>query len=143
MSPTTSDYQRLIVVDVPRHFTGVLEIDPVQRRARVQPGVVRNELDLALVSHGLFFAPETSTQISKGLLRNAQRLAIRNVELLKNVVSSESPVVGIEPTGILVFRDEVPGLVPERLVEAANAVAKHALLIDEFIAREADRGRIR
>jgi Fe-S oxidoreductase len=82
-------------------------------------------------------------QISKGLLRDAQRLAIRNVELLKDVVSSETPMVGIEPSAILGFRDEVPDLVPERLVEAANAVAKQALLIDEFIAREADRGRIR
>jgi FAD/FMN-containing dehydrogenase/Fe-S oxidoreductase len=82
-------------------------------------------------------------QISKGLLRDAQKLAIRNVELLKDVVSSETPIVGIEPSAILGFRDEVPDLVPERLVEAANAVAKQALLIDEFIAREADRGRIR
>ena len=82
-------------------------------------------------------------QISKGLLRDAQKLAIRNVELLKDVVSSETPMVGIEPSAILGFRDEVADLVPERLVEAANAVAKQALLIDEFIAREADRGRIR
>jgi FAD/FMN-containing dehydrogenase/Fe-S oxidoreductase len=82
-------------------------------------------------------------QISKGLLRDAQRLAIRNVELLKDVVSSESPLVGIEPSAILGFRDEVLDLVPENLVQAAEALAKHALLIDEFIAREADRGRIR
>jgi len=82
-------------------------------------------------------------QISKGLLRDAQKLAIRNVELLKDVVSSESPLVGIEPSAILGFRDEVPDLVPESLVSAAEELAKHALLIDEFIAREADRGRIR
>jgi Fe-S oxidoreductase len=82
-------------------------------------------------------------QISKGLLRDAQRLAILNVELLKDVVTSETPLVGIEPSAILGFRDEVPDLVPERLVEAATALSKHALLIEEFIAREADRGRIR
>ena len=51
-----------IVVDVSHHLTGILEIDPAQRRVRVQPGVVRNELNLALAPHGLFFAPETSTQ---------------------------------------------------------------------------------
>lgn len=82
-------------------------------------------------------------QISKGLLCDAQRLAIRNVELLANVVTPESPLVGIEPSAILGFRDEVPDLVPERLIEGANALAQHTLLIDEFIAREADRGRIR
>ncbi len=82
-------------------------------------------------------------QISKGLLREARRLAIRNVELLKNVVTPEIPLVGIEPSAILGFRDEVPDLVPERLVSAAISLAKNALLVDEFIAREADRGRIR
>ena len=59
-------------------------------------------------------------QISKGLLRDAQRLAIRNVELLKDVVTSETPLVGIEPSAILGFRDEVPDLVPERLVESSE-----------------------
>ncbi len=50
-----------VVVDVSRHFTRILDIDPGRRRARVQPGVVRNELNLALRPHGLWFAPETST----------------------------------------------------------------------------------
>jgi FAD/FMN-containing dehydrogenase/Fe-S oxidoreductase len=82
-------------------------------------------------------------QISKGLLRNAQRLAVRNVELLKDVIAADTPLIGIEPSAILGFRDEVPDLVPAHLVSAAKALAKHALLIDEFIAREADLGRIR
>ena len=51
-----------IVVDVSRHFNRIIEIDAKQGRVRVQPGVVRNELNLALVPHGIFFAPETSTQ---------------------------------------------------------------------------------
>src|SRR5260370_4325296 len=51
-----------IVVDVSRHLSRILEIDATGRRVRVQPGVVRNELNLALAPHGVFFAPETSTQ---------------------------------------------------------------------------------
>ncbi|HEU4679924.1 MAG TPA: FAD-binding and (Fe-S)-binding domain-containing protein, partial [Terrimicrobiaceae bacterium] len=51
-----------IVVDVSRHFNRIIEIDAKHGRVRVQPGVVRNELNLTLVPHGIFFAPETSTQ---------------------------------------------------------------------------------
>ncbi len=82
-------------------------------------------------------------QISKGLLRDAQGLAVRNVELLKDVIAADTPLIGIEPSAILGFRDEVPDLVPAHLISAAKTLAKHALLIDEFIAREADVGRIR
>jgi len=80
---------------------------------------------------------------SKGLVREARKFALRNVELLKDVVTAEAPLIGIEPSCILGFRDEYPDLVPPELVDAANALAKHALLIDEFIAREADAGRIK
>ena len=79
---------------------------------------------------------------SKGLVRDAQKFAIRNVELLKDVVTAQSPLIGLEPSAILGFRDEYPDLMPDRLVDAARVLAKNALLIDEFIAREADAGRI-
>ncbi len=81
--------------------------------------------------------------LSKGLVREARKLAIRNVELLKDLVTARSPLVGVEPSAILGFRDEYPDLVPDNLVAAAQALARNALLIDEFIAREADQGRIR
>jgi Fe-S oxidoreductase len=79
---------------------------------------------------------------SKGLIRDAQKIAIRNVKLLKDVVSTQTPLIGLEPSCILSFRDEYPDLVPAHLLDAAKALAKNALLIDEFIAREADAGRI-
>lgn len=79
---------------------------------------------------------------SKGLVRAAQEFAIRNVELLKDVVTAQTPLLGLEPSALLGFRDEYPDLVPARLLGPAQALAKHALLIEEFIAREADAGRI-
>ena len=82
-------------------------------------------------------------QLSKGLLRDARQLAIRNVELLKDVVTGAAPLLGIEPSAILGFRDEYPDLMPSHLVDDAKALAKNSLLIDEFIAREADEGRIK
>ena len=50
-----------IVVDVSRHWTEILEINADQRWVRVQPGVIRDELNMALATHGLMFGPETST----------------------------------------------------------------------------------
>nr|WP_299418452.1 FAD-binding and (Fe-S)-binding domain-containing protein [uncultured Emticicia sp.] len=80
--------------------------------------------------------------LSKGLLKDAQKLANRNVALLKDVVTEERPLIGIEPSAILTFRDEYPDLVEANLAESAKNLAKNALMIDEFIAREIDAKRI-
>ena len=50
-----------IIVDVGRYMTEILEVDAAARTVRVQPGVIRDDLNRALKPHGLFFAPETST----------------------------------------------------------------------------------
>ncbi|OAP36636.1 hypothetical protein AU381_19300 [Sinorhizobium glycinis] len=50
-----------VVVDCSRHMNRILEIDPVRRVARVEAGVVKDQLNRALEEHGLFFAPELST----------------------------------------------------------------------------------
>ncbi|MCZ7854952.1 D-2-hydroxyglutarate dehydrogenase YdiJ [Agrobacterium salinitolerans] len=50
-----------VVVDCSRHMRRILEIDPVTRVARVEAGVVKDQLNRALRPYGLFFAPELST----------------------------------------------------------------------------------
>ena len=80
--------------------------------------------------------------ISKGCLKLAKRYANKNVELLSPIISKETPLVGIESSCILSFRDEYPDLVNEKLEEKATALAKNALLYDEFILREIEAGRI-
>ena len=50
-----------IVVDVSRFMNSVLEVNPEEQWVRVQPGVIRDELNMQLARHGLFFGPETST----------------------------------------------------------------------------------
>jgi FAD/FMN-containing dehydrogenase/Fe-S oxidoreductase len=82
-------------------------------------------------------------QLSKGLVRAAQKLAVRNVELLGPVITAETPLIGLEPSALLGFRDEYPDLVPPKLADAAAQLKSHALLFEEFIAREADRGKIK
>ncbi len=86
--------------------------------------------------------PSGRPQLSKGLLKDAKALAETNVKLLKDIVSSETPMIGLEPSAILTFRDEYPDLVSEELVQDAKNLAVHALQFDEFIAREIDQKRI-
>lgn len=50
-----------IVVDVSRYMNQILEINADEKWAIVQPGVIRDELNIALKEHGLFFGPNTST----------------------------------------------------------------------------------
>jgi FAD/FMN-containing dehydrogenase/Fe-S oxidoreductase len=50
-----------IVMDLSRHMNKIIAIDPERRVARVQPGVVQEQLNLASAGHGLVFGPDTST----------------------------------------------------------------------------------
>ena len=80
--------------------------------------------------------------ISKGCLKLAKKYANKNVDILSPIITEETPLVGIEPSCILSFRDEYPDLVNEDLEEKATSLAKNALLYDEFILREIEAGRI-
>ena len=80
--------------------------------------------------------------LSKGLIRRAKKFAELNVSGLAPLVSANEPLIGIEPSAILGFRDEYPALVDPSLRPVARELAPHCLLLDEFIAREADAGRI-
>ncbi len=80
--------------------------------------------------------------MSKGNLKLAKKFALRNVNLLKDKISEQTPLVGIEPSCILSFRDEYPDLVPAELRPQAQQLGRNALLFDEFIMREVAAGRI-
>lgn len=80
--------------------------------------------------------------LSKGLLEKAKRHANANVKIFKDLVNGDRPLVGIEPSAILSFRDEYPRLVDKELIEVAKKLKFHTLLIDEFIGREIAAGNI-
>ena len=80
--------------------------------------------------------------ISKGNLKLAKKFALNNVNLLKNIVTEQTPLVGIEPSCILSFRDEYPDLVPTEIRQQAQQLGRNALLFDEFIVREMALGHI-
>lgn len=82
------------------------------------------------------------TFLSKGLLGAARKVAEKNVRMLSAIVSAESPLVGIEPSAILSFRDEYPEMVGEELRPLAKSLSVNTMLVEEFICRELDRGNI-
>lgn len=80
--------------------------------------------------------------ISKGLLKKAKEKVNKNVILLKDLITEDTPLVGLEPSCILSFRDEYPDLVDSELKDATIALASNALLFDEFIVKEFKNGNI-
>lgn len=80
--------------------------------------------------------------LSKGLLEEARELARRNVALFKDKVTHETPLVGVEPSAILTFRDEYPDLLRGEEKEAANKIGYHTLMIEEFLSKELEAGNI-
>lgn len=80
--------------------------------------------------------------ISKGLLRKAKRIAHENVKLLSAKISRETPMIGIEPSAILTFRDEYLDLVDEGQLAEATQLASNTYLIEEFLATEIQNNNI-
>ncbi len=83
------------------------------------------------------------TYLSKGLLRKTKEIANFNVSRLSGIISEETPLIGIEPSTILTFRDEYPELVDSNLQGKAKKLAKNALMLEEFLVREIEKGNIR
>lgn len=93
---------RGIVLDFSRHMAEIVHVDPGARTARVQPGVVQDDLNRAVAPHGLFFAPDTSTSNRATLggmignnscgARSARYgMTIDHVDALEVVLSDGSP----------------------------------------------------
>ncbi len=80
--------------------------------------------------------------ISKGCLKHAKQMAVQNVQLLKDIVTDDAPLIGIEPSCILSFRDEYPDLVPAEQRSEASELGRRSLLFDEFLLREIKAGHI-
>ena len=80
------------------------------------------------------------TYLSVGDVEGARREMLRSLEALAPFFDRGVPLVGLEPSCLLSFRDEVLALLPG---EAASRAAGQALLFEEFIAREAKAGRFK
>ncbi|WP_103068347.1 FAD-binding and (Fe-S)-binding domain-containing protein [Aquimarina sediminis] len=78
--------------------------------------------------------------ISKGLLKQAKSYANKNIEIFKDLITEVTPLIGLEPSAILTFRDEYLRLADSSA--NAKAIAKNTFLIDEFLHDEIKKGNI-
>ena len=78
-------------------------------------------------------------QLSKGLLREAKKMAKKNVAALKNYVDRGVPVVGLEPSCVTAFQDDYRDLIPG---EDTDLVGDNVKMLDQFLAEEWTAGRL-
>ena len=77
------------------------------------------------------------TFLAVGLIEDARREAERTIAALEPFVARGVPIVGLEPSCVLGFRDEIPALTRER-----ERLIGHTFLLEEFLAQEAEAGRL-
>ncbi|MDX6188610.1 FAD-linked oxidase C-terminal domain-containing protein [Flavobacterium sp. Fl-318] len=108
----------------------------------VNIGIDAFELLTKLGYEVLVVAHEESgrTYLSKGFLEEAKKIANINVGIFKELVSEDTPLIGIEPSAILTFRDEYLRLADDK--ESAAKVSQNAFTIEEFFKKEILKGKI-
>ncbi|NRD23720.1 FAD-binding protein [Winogradskyella litoriviva] len=92
---------------------------------------------VSMISH----AESGRAMLSKGLVAEAKKMANKNVSKFKNLITEKTPLIGIEPSAILSFKDEYLRLVDDK--NSACSIAKNTLLIEEFIQQEIQLGNIK
>ncbi|GAA4302021.1 FAD-binding and (Fe-S)-binding domain-containing protein [Aestuariibaculum suncheonense] len=99
--------------------------------------LTRLNYEIKVIKH----AESGRTFLSKGLLEQAKTVANKNVSIFKGLVSAETPLIGIEPSAILSFKDEYLKLAEDKT--SAEYISKHVFLIEEFIQQEIKLGNIK
>ncbi len=79
------------------------------------------------------------TFLAIGQVDEARREMQRTLDALAPYAARGIPVIGLEPSCLFTFRDELPALLK---TDAANALSAQALLLEEFLAREHSQGRL-
>lgn len=82
------------------------------------------------------------TFLSKGLIRKAATVINTNIQLLSKIISTDVPIVGVEPSSILTLRDEYIDLAIPSNKQQAIELSKNVFTIEEFIYKEFINGNI-
>ncbi len=113
----------------------VLYIDEFTRYLDIEVGKDAIELLVRLgYDVTLYYAESGRTYLSKGFLKQAKALAIKNSIALAAFANKGLSILGLEPSAILSFRDEYKRLTEDS--ETAQRIADHSFLIEEFLAKE-------
>ena len=83
---------------------------------------------------------EGRTLLSAGLVDEARAEAERMLRALAPYIERGLPVIGLEPSCLLTLRDEFKSLLP---AAASEALARHAVLLEEFLAERQREGSLR
>ena len=139
-----------IVVDLSYHFKDILEVNPEERWVRVQPGMVRDDLNKQLEKFGLMFGPETATAnraMIGGMIGNNSCGAnsivygsTREHLLEARVVLSDASVTSLGPLTDLEFVAKCRGADSVSKLESSIYQALKALLSDEKNQQEIKSG---
>ncbi|MGL4629808.1 MAG: FAD-binding and (Fe-S)-binding domain-containing protein [Leadbetterella sp.] len=83
------------------------------------------------------------TYLSKGFVKEAQKLANQNTQFLAQTPWNTLDIVGIEPSALLTFRDENIDLVKPELKDNAREIASRSYLFEEWFTKEMEAGNIK
>ncbi len=92
--------------------------------------------DVKIINH----EESARSYISKGFLKEAKKVCDKNIKIFKEIITEETPLVGIEPSAILTFRDEYIRLADDK--KSAEKIAKHTFTFEEFLSEEIKKGSI-
>ena len=93
-------------------------------------------------SFHVVYAPSGRAAISKSLLPLARQCAYETLEKLKPYIEKSIPIVGLEPSGILGFRDDYTKLAEPQYRPQADRLAELAFTFEEFLFRHVESGKI-
>ncbi len=90
----------------------------------------------------VLYSPSARAAISKAMLDEGRKSAEKTLELLKPFVEKGIPIVGIEPSGILGFKDDFIKIVSPHLGETVRNLGKISFTFEEFLFREMENGKM-
>ncbi|MCZ4407660.1 FAD-binding and (Fe-S)-binding domain-containing protein [Cryomorphaceae bacterium 1068] len=93
-------------------------------------------------SFAVVYAPSGRAYFSKSLLKEARNCAEVVLQKLDGFISKGLPIIGLEPSGILGFRDEYKRLFTSDKKRAVEKLSSLAFTFEEFVAREISNGAI-